>query len=91
MINEATLAMEYGASCEDVARVCHAHPVSLFLKSFQDLMSPLIMLITQLSFILFLHDVIKCASYHLFWLTQTCSEALREANLAAYFGKPINF
>lgn len=46
LINEATLAMEYGASCEDVARVCHAHP--------------------------------------------TCSEALREANLAAYFGKPIN-
>lgn len=27
MINEAALAMEYGASCEDVARVCHAHPV----------------------------------------------------------------
>src|SRR5689334_5265238 len=26
MIAEATLAMEYGASCEDVARVCHAHP-----------------------------------------------------------------
>jgi len=47
MINEACLAMEYGASCEDVARVCHAHP--------------------------------------------TCSEAFREANLAAYFGKPINF
>ena len=47
MINEAALAMEYGASCEDIARVCHAHP--------------------------------------------TCSEAYREANLAAYFGKPINF
>lgn len=47
MINEACLAMEYGASCEDIARVCHAHP--------------------------------------------TCSEAFREANLAAYFGKPINF
>ncbi|XP_065194940.1 dihydrolipoyl dehydrogenase, mitochondrial-like [Sycon ciliatum] len=46
MINEAALAMEYGASCEDVARVCHAHP--------------------------------------------TVSEALREANLSAYFGKPIN-
>ena len=30
MINEAALAMEYGASCEDVARVCHAHPVSFF-------------------------------------------------------------
>ena len=31
MINEAALAMEYGASCEDVARVCHAHPVSVTL------------------------------------------------------------
>lgn len=28
IINEATLAMEYGAASEDVARVCHAHPVS---------------------------------------------------------------
>jgi dihydrolipoamide dehydrogenase len=26
LINEAALAMEYGASCEDIARVCHAHP-----------------------------------------------------------------
>merc|ERR1719378_505759 len=41
MINEAALAMEYGASCEDIARVCHAHP--------------------------------------------TCSEAFREANLAAWW------
>lgn len=47
MINEAALAMEYGASCEDVARVCHAHP--------------------------------------------TVSEAFREANMAAYIGKAINF
>ncbi|CAD7081311.1 unnamed protein product [Hermetia illucens] len=47
LVNEAALAMEYGASAEDVARVCHAHP--------------------------------------------TCAEALREANLAAYIGKPINF
>lgn len=47
LINEAALAMEYGASCEDIARVCHAHP--------------------------------------------TCSEAFREANLAAYSGKSINF
>lgn len=46
LINEAVLAQEYGASSEDVARTCHAHP--------------------------------------------TCAEALREANLAAYF-KPINF
>lgn len=30
LINEAALAMEYGASSEDVARVCHAHPVSTF-------------------------------------------------------------
>ncbi|KZC08744.1 PREDICTED: dihydrolipoyl dehydrogenase, mitochondrial [Dufourea novaeangliae] len=47
LINEAVLAMEYGASAEDVARTCHAHP--------------------------------------------TCAEALKEAHLAAYFGKPINF
>uniref|UniRef100_A0A915M729 Dihydrolipoyl dehydrogenase n=2 Tax=Meloidogyne javanica TaxID=6303 RepID=A0A915M729_MELJA len=46
MIAEATLALEYGASCEDIARVCHPHP--------------------------------------------TLSEAFREANLAAYCGKPIN-
>lgn len=26
LIGEACLAMEYGASCEDIARVCHAHP-----------------------------------------------------------------
>jgi len=47
MINEAALAMEYGAAAEDVARVCHAHP--------------------------------------------TVSEAFREAALAAYCGKAINF
>lgn len=29
LINEAALAMEYGASCEDISRVCHAHPVSI--------------------------------------------------------------
>ncbi|XP_025106514.1 dihydrolipoyl dehydrogenase, mitochondrial-like isoform X2 [Pomacea canaliculata] len=47
LINEAVLAIEYGASCEDIARVCHAHP--------------------------------------------TVAEAFREANIAAAFGKPINF
>ncbi|MFH4973476.1 hypothetical protein AB6A40_000185 [Gnathostoma spinigerum] len=26
MIAEAVIALEYGASCEDIARVCHAHP-----------------------------------------------------------------
>ena len=31
LINEAVLAMEYGASAEDVARVCHAHPVSNYV------------------------------------------------------------
>lgn len=30
LINEAVLAQEYGAAAEDVARVCHAHPVSSF-------------------------------------------------------------
>ena len=47
LINEAALALEYGASAEDLARVCHAHP--------------------------------------------TQSEALREAAMMAYCGKPINF
>lgn len=36
MINEAALAMEYGASCEDIARVCHAHPVSVSEYSLMD-------------------------------------------------------
>jgi dihydrolipoamide dehydrogenase len=26
LIGEACISIEYGASCEDVARVCHAHP-----------------------------------------------------------------
>ena len=26
LIHELTLAMEYGASAEDIARTCHAHP-----------------------------------------------------------------
>lgn len=26
MIGEATLAIEYGASAEDIGRTCHAHP-----------------------------------------------------------------
>ena len=30
MIAEGVLGMEYGASSEDIARVCHAHPVSQF-------------------------------------------------------------
>lgn len=29
MISEAVLAIEYGASAEDMARTCHAHPVQL--------------------------------------------------------------
>ena len=39
MINEAALAMEYGASCEDIARVCHAHPVSTNIKYTLDSLS----------------------------------------------------
>lgn len=34
LINEAVLAMEYGASAEDVARVCHAHPVKASLLCY---------------------------------------------------------
>ena len=37
MIAEAVLALEYGASSEDVARTCHAHPVSLRLTYFIDI------------------------------------------------------
>lgn len=47
MISELVLAMEFSASCEDVARSCHPHP--------------------------------------------TLNEAVKEACLAAAFGKPINF
>ena len=32
--------MEYGASCEDIARVCHAHPVSANIKYTLDSLSP---------------------------------------------------
>lgn len=35
LINEAVLAMEYGASCEDIARVCHAHPVIRKIRLFK--------------------------------------------------------
>ena len=37
LINEAALAMEYGASCEDIARVCHAHPVNITFLVFMHL------------------------------------------------------
>ena len=32
MIAEGVLAVEYGASAEDVGRTCHAHPVSINIK-----------------------------------------------------------
>lgn len=32
MISEAVLAMEYGASSEDIARTCHAHPVKKIIR-----------------------------------------------------------
>uniref|UniRef100_A0A8C6KRD9 Dihydrolipoyl dehydrogenase n=1 Tax=Nothobranchius furzeri TaxID=105023 RepID=A0A8C6KRD9_NOTFU len=77
MINEAALAMEYGASCEDVARVCHAHPVRNGLNLTFVKISP-----KQWSSL-----TSSCRSF----LLQTVSEAFREANLAASFGKAINF
>ncbi|XP_052750522.1 dihydrolipoyl dehydrogenase isoform X2 [Galleria mellonella] len=33
LVNEAVLAQEYGAAAEDVARVCHAHPLPIRLPS----------------------------------------------------------
>ncbi|PSN43850.1 Dihydrolipoyl dehydrogenase [Blattella germanica] len=35
LIAEAVLAMEYGASCEDIARTCHAHPVSQYFITLE--------------------------------------------------------
>ena len=40
MIAEGVLAMEYGATAEDIARVCHAHPTmseAFKVKPFQNL------------------------------------------------------
>ena len=37
MIAEAVLALEYGASSEDIARTCHAHPVSLYILHSLDI------------------------------------------------------
>ena len=37
MIAEAVLALEYGASSEDIARTCHAHPVSYMTLFFRPL------------------------------------------------------
>jgi hypothetical protein len=37
MIAEAVLALEYGASSEDIARTCHAHPVPYVFASFRHL------------------------------------------------------
>jgi len=34
MIAEAVVAMEYRASAEDIARICHAHPT--FTESFKE-------------------------------------------------------
>lgn len=70
LINAAVLAMEYGASAEDVARTCHAHPVSTRTKFARTC------------------DRNDTRFYSHF---KTCAEAFKEANLAAYFGKPINF
>lgn len=70
MIGEAALAIEYGASSEDIARVCHAHPVPFHLSL------PL--------------PPLPSRSLPSPGPVQTLSEAFREANLAAYCGKPIN-
>lgn len=76
MINEAALALEYGASCEDIARVCHAHPVTtLTINGYLKFLLAHKYLVFNSKFLPF----------------QTLSEAFREANLAASFGKSINF
>jgi dihydrolipoamide dehydrogenase len=79
MVNEAALALEYGASCEDIARVCHAHPV-IITNTHRLNGYPRFLLICNYSCL-----IVNC------FPLQTLSEAFREANLAAAFGKPINF
>lgn len=76
MINEAALAMEYGASCEDVARVCHAHPVSYFFRLIIPNFCP--------------SQIYPNQSHVFFLIFQTFSEAFREGNIAAWQGKAIN-
>lgn len=79
MVNEAALALEYGASCEDIARVCHAHPVSI--NNITQLIATWNYFLTH-KYLIFNFKFLPL---------QTLSEAFREANLAASFGKSINF
>jgi dihydrolipoamide dehydrogenase len=74
IINEAALAMEYGASCEDIARVCHAHPVTLISFLFK----------------IYFKFNFKFFVVVFYFAQKTWSESLKEANLHAYFGKAIN-
>ena len=118
LVNEAVLAMEYGASCEDIARVCHAHPVSallcsvrqffverfsssnlecqqIFAESAEASLATLLFRFNCPSSSAAFNRSSLCdhpanlSSRSLF--PQTVAEALREANLASYFGKAINF
>ncbi|KAK9718778.1 Pyridine nucleotide-disulfide oxidoreductase [Popillia japonica] len=75
LINEAVLAQEYGAAAEDVARACHAHPTCAINEA-----------VLAQEYGAAAEDVARACHAH-----PTCAEALREANLAAYCGKPINF
>ncbi len=94
LINEAALAMEYGASCEDVARVCHAHPVSGTYALF-----PICKNLLCTNYVYSLrgqrppHPIVvhQLLTFPIFlFVLQTVSEALREANIAAWTGKAIN-
>lgn len=50
LINEAVLAIEYGASAEDVARTCHAHPVSI-----TTIYNQILNIILNIDFIIYRH------------------------------------
>jgi dihydrolipoamide dehydrogenase len=78
MIAEAVLAMEYGASSEDVARTCHAHPVRKITVLHWKSLSVCLHVISQIS-------ANSCAP-------QTLAEAFKEACLAAHgLRKAIHF
>ena len=85
--------MEYGASAEDIARVCHAHPVStlriqLLTHTHTHTHTCQCCTIWNCIFTSCMY-VISSSSHRPF--SQTNAEALREASLMAYCGKAINY
>lgn len=66
MIAEAVLAIEYGASSEDIARTTHAHPVILiFILFYRRSVKHLKKLVWQFTQSLYISNEINLSFYHL--------------------------